>query len=279
MTPEETIRQAYREQKAKAGGAWYSYVARADPDGVLRPVVEDDADHVVAGYSVQKLAIATAVLDKVDRGLLDLDRKITLTADLVAGGSGSYHLQTVYGDELTIAGFLTAMLLVSDNTSVRLCGLVCPAAEINEILAAKGFVHTRVEPQENPNRFGTGVTTPRETQELLLRLAGRTLLSAGSCDFVLGIIRWVNGYMDGIRRNMSSGERSRIGTKPGQDFNTPGAARHEAGILFGANGSPALVFGFFAEALPGLDNYGATLPAVEALAILGRTMFDTIGAP
>ena len=47
--------------------------------------------------------------------------------DIILGGTGIYFLQTVYGDNLTIANFLTAMLLVSDNTAVRLCGLVCPA--------------------------------------------------------------------------------------------------------------------------------------------------------
>jgi beta-lactamase class A len=46
--------------------------------------------------------------------------------------------------------------------------------------------------------------------------------------------------------------------------------------MFGADGAPALVYGFFAEALGDLDNYGATHPAVEAHAVLGRTMFDTI---
>jgi beta-lactamase class A len=276
LPPAERIRRTYARQKARAGGVWHSNVTVVNASGALEPVVADDADFVLHGYSVQKLAVATAVMDKVDRGLLRLDQKLDLTADIILGGSGIYHLHTVWGDDITIANFLTAMLLVSDNTAVRMCGRVVPALEINEILAAKGFAHTRVEPVANPNRFFLGVTTPREINDLLTRLANKTLLSASSCTFLLGILRWINGYHDGVRRNMSSAERSRVATKYGADFNTLGASRHEAGIMFGADGAPALVYGLFAEGLGDLDNYGATHPAVEAHAVLGRVMFDAI---
>jgi beta-lactamase class A len=254
-------------------------VARIGGGGVMESVIEDDPDRVVHGYSVQKLAVAVAVMDKIDRGELHLGRKLHLPADIILGGSGSYFLHTVWGDDITVANVLTAMLLVSDNTAVRMCGRVVPALEINEILAAKGFVDTRVEPVADPNRFFLGTTTPHEITDLLTRLANQTLLSPASCGFLLGILRWINGYHDGIRRNMSSNERSRVATKSGADFNQLGAARHEAGVMFGADGSPALVYGFFAEGLTQLDNYGATHPAVEAHAVLGRTLFDSIGLP
>lgn len=270
------IQRTYQRCTARAGGTWYSHIALVDAAGVARPVVQDDADHVVHGYSVQKLAVATAVMDKIDRGLLRLDDKLDLPADIILGGSGIYHLHTVWGDQITVANFLTAMLLVSDNTSVRMCGRVVPALEINDILAAKGFTHTRVEPVANPNRFFLGVTTPRETHDLLYRLAHKTLLSPASCDFLLSITRWINGYHDGVRRVMSSHERSRVATKYGADFNDLGAARHEAGIMFGADGAPVLTYAMFAEALGDLDNYGATHPAVRAHAVLGRVMFDAI---
>lgn len=271
------IGQTYRRQKARAGGVWHSYVAAVDPAGALRPVIDDDADHVTHGYSVQKLAVATAVMDKIDRGKLRLDQKLDLPASIILGGSGIYSLQTVWGDDLTIANILTALLLVSDNTAVRLCGRVVPGPEINEILAAKGFAHTRVEPlPTNPNRFFLGLTTPREMTDLLWRLANKTVLSPRSCDFLLGITRSINGYVDGIRRNMSSDERSRVATKDGADFDELGAARNEAGLMFDADGAPTLVYGFFADSLGDLDNYGATHRAVQAHAVLGRTMFDGV---
>ncbi|MFC0529455.1 serine hydrolase [Phytohabitans kaempferiae] len=270
------IAALYARQKAKAGGTWHSHIAALDGTGALTTLVADDADHVIHGYSVQKLFVATAVLDKVDRGQLSLGQKLDLPADIILGGSGIYHLHTVWGDDITVANFLTAMLLVSDNTAVRMCGRVVPALEINEILAAKGFTHTRVEPVANPNRFFLGVTTPRETHDLLRRLADKTLLSPASCDFMLGVTRWVNGYHDGVRRNMSSAERSRVATKYGADFNTLGASRHEAGIMFGTDGAPVLTYALFADGLSDLDNYGATHPAVQAHAVLGRAMLDSV---
>jgi beta-lactamase class A len=278
MATAKGIAATYARQKAKAGGTWHTHIAGVDGSGALQPLVEDDADHVTQGYSVQKLAVATAVMDKVDRGELALGQKLDLQADIILGGSGIYFLHSVWGDDITIANFLTAMLLVSDNTAVRMCGRVVPAAEVNEILAAKGFVRTRVEPVANPNRFFLGTTTPREMHDLLWRLATRTLLTPSSCDFLLSITRWINGYMDGVRRNMSSDERSRVATKYGADFNTLGASRHEAGIMFGPDGAPRLTYAMFAEGLGDLENYGATHPAVEAHAVIGRTMFDNMPA-
>jgi beta-lactamase class A len=272
----DCIRSTYLRQKANAGGSWHTHIAGLDSTGALSPIVEDDADHVTQGYSVQKLAVATAVMDKIDRGELTLGQKLDLPADIILGGSGIYFLHTVWGDQITVANFLTAMLLVSDNTAVRMCGRVVPAAEINQILATKGFVHTRVEPVANPNRFFLGTTTPREMHDLLWRLATKTLLSPSSCDFLLSITRWVNGYMDGVRRVMSSNERSRVATKYGADFNTLGASRHEAGIMFGTDGQPKLTYAMFAEGLGELDNYGSTHPAVQAHAVIGRTMLDNL---
>ena len=272
------IRKVYTKGKAFAGGRWHSHVAMVNAEGALQPIIEDDADFVINAYSVQKIAVAMTVLDKVDRGLLRLDQKLDLPASIILRGSGIYHLHGVWGDDITIANFLTAMLVTSDNTAIRMCGRVVPALEINEILAAKGFVHTRVEPVANPNRFFLGFTTPREVHDLLWRLANRTLLSPASCDFLLSLMRWIFGYNDGIRRNMSSAERSRIGSKYGADFNTLGAARHEAGIMFGADGAPVATYAFFADALGDRDNYGATHSAVQLHSILGRVLFDTIGS-
>ncbi|MEV4276916.1 metallo-hydrolase family protein [Actinoplanes xinjiangensis] len=273
------IRKVYEKEKRRAGGVWHTHIAAVGDGGALRPIVEDDADHITHGYSVQKLAVAVAVMDKIDRGLLTLDTRLDMQADIILGGSGIYHLHRVWGDEITVANFLTAMLLVSDNTAVRMCGRVVPALEINEILAAKGFVHTRVEPVANPNRFFLGTTTPREMHDLLWRLATKTLLKPESCDFLLSITRWLNGYHDGVRRVMSSRERERVATKYGADFNELGESRHEVGIMFGADGAPLLTYAMFAEGLGEPENYGATHPAVQAHATIGRTLFDNLPAP
>lgn len=271
------VGRVYREETARAGGRWHSHIALLHP--VVDPIVDDDADATLHAYSVNKVAVAVAVMDKVDRGLLWLDQTLELSGEIIQGGSGIYRLQTVYGDQLTLANILTALLLMSDNTAVRLLGQVAPPTEINEILAAKGFARTRVEPHpEQPHRYWLGWTTPRETHDLLVRLADRSLARPASCDFLLGILRWIHGYHDGVRRTMSSAERSRIATKYAADASVLGASRHEVGIMFDAAGSPALTYSLFADGLGREDNYGATHPGVQAHAVLGRALLDVVDA-
>ena len=267
------LKSLYAAQKKKAGGRWHSYVTAVE-GGTWKNVIADDIDFVIEGASVQKLAVALAVLDKVDRGLQSLDQKLDLPESIILDGSGTYHLQAAFGDDLTIANFLVAMLQVSDNTAVRMCGRVAPGPEINEILAAKGFTHTRVEPVEgNPNRFYLGTTTPREMHTLVKGLADQTLLSASSTQAMLRVMRWSEvGYVDGVRRNMSSAERARIGIKYGAN----GDLRHEVGVIFDTAGAPVLVFSYFADQVGDEDNYGATNPAVQAHAVLGRAMLDAV---
>lgn len=240
------------------------------PDGTHRVAVEDAADVVVAAASVNKVALACAVLDKVDRGELRLDQRLELTADTVLPGDGIYHLQTVWGDQLTLANVLTTMLVLSDNTAVRLCGRVCPGTEVNEYLAGRGFTHTRVEPlPHDPRRMFLGTTTARETHRLLHRLVTGAMVSPASTRLVLSLL---HGFTDGVRRDMSSDERLRTATK----YGALDDGRHEAGIMFDATGAPRLIFAFFAD-LPGHGhNLGATHPLVTAHARLGRHLLNAI---
>jgi beta-lactamase class A len=263
--PARRIRRSYQREIAHAGGTWHALVSFEDC-----VVVEDKADEVVPAASINKLAVACAVLDKIDRGELRLDQRIELTAETVLAGDGIYHLQTVWGDQLTLANVMTALLMLSDNTAVRLCGRVCTGAEVNDYLAGKGFVHTRVQPLPgNPHRMYLGTTTARETHTLLSKLVAGAMVSPSATRFLLDLL---HGFTDGVRRSMSSDERLRTATKYGALHDS----RHEAGIMFGADGRAALIFAFFGD-LPGHGhNFGATNPLVEAHARLGRRMFDEV---
>jgi len=264
------IGRAYARETARAGGAWQAYVTVA---GVAEAAVSDAPDTELEAYSVNKIAVATAVLDKVDRGLLALDQRVDVTADIVVpGGDGIFSLDGAYPSSVTLGHVLAALLTVSDDTAVRLCGLVAPAAEINEILVAKGFPHTQVEPVANPNRFFLGRSTPRETHALLQALVAGTLLSPTSTDAILSRLRAPIAFTDGIRREMSSSERLRIATKAGW-FD---AARHEAGVIFDAAGAPLLTYALFADGQAGADDFGATHPAVQARARMGRAFLDAV---
>ncbi|MGW5055269.1 serine hydrolase [Actinokineospora sp. NPDC004072] len=282
--PPTTLAQAhhaiawrYARETYRAGGVWSSVVAMADADGQFDDVVAVEADRVVEAYSVNKIAVAVAVLDKVDRGLLRLDQRVEVTADIVIRDTdGIFGLDGAYPSSVTLGHALATLLTVSDNTAVRLCGLVCPALELNDILRAKGFTHTQVVPVTNPNRFFLGTTTPRETTSLLHRLAAGELLTESSTQYLLNALRSLTSFTDGIRLQLTSPERLRVATKAGW-FND---GRNEAGLIFTPEGAPVVSYALFAsgpftgDAATNDADFGATHPALRARSALGRTLMN-----
>jgi beta-lactamase class A len=268
------IARRYGREVAEAGGTWSSAISVAGGSAVA-----ENADAVVEAYSVNKIAVATAVLDKIDRGLLTLNQRVDVTeAIVIRDTDGIIPLDGAYPSSITLGHVLAMLLTVSDNTCVRLCGLVCPAAELNEILRAKGFVHTQVVPVANPNRFFLGRTTPNETHTLLQMLVGGTLLSASSTAYLLNVLRSLSSFTDGIRLKLSSAERLRVATKAGWFSN----GRNEAGVIFDESGAPTVTYALFASGTftgdPAANdaNFSATHPALRARAALGRAMVDAV---
>ncbi len=268
-TPAQAARRvaaSYTRRSTEAGGNWQAYVSVADPAGPPVVAVAAEADRRIEAYSVNKIAVATAVLDKIDRGLLTLDQRVEVTAAIVVpGGDGIFSLDGAYPSSVTLGHVLATLLTVSDDTAVRLCGSVCPAAELNAILVGKGFPNTQVQPVANPNRFFLGTSTPRETHDLLRALVAGTLLSPASTAFLLNLLRSPVAFTDGIRRTMSSDERARIATKAGWFAD----ARHEAGVIFDRSGVAVLTYALFADGQADADDFGATHPAVQARAAMG----------
>jgi beta-lactamase class A len=272
--PVDEVAAVYASEVGKAQGTWSSLITVGGATAV-----ESGADTVVEAYSVNKLGVATAVLDKIDRGLLTLDQRVELTSDIVIQDiDGIFALDRAYPSSLTLGNVMANLLTLSDNTAVRLCGLVCPALELNEILRNKGFVVTQVVPVTNPNRFFLGKTTPRETHTLLSKLVAGELLSATSTDYLLNVIRSTSAFNDGIRLNLTTPERLRVATKAGW-FN---AGRNEAGIVFAADGTPGAFYSLFAtgpfsgDAAVNDGDFGAPHPAMRARQALGRTLFDVV---
>ncbi|MCP2202598.1 Beta-lactamase class A [Lentzea flava] len=273
------VAQIYRRQTRRARGDWSSLITIADLDGTTKSAVDENADRVVEAYSVNKVAVAVAVLDKVDRGLIKLDQTVTVSAGIVIQDTdGIFALDGAYPSEVTVGHALANLLTVSDNTAVRLCGLVVPALELNQILRDKGFVHTQVVPVANPNRFFLGTTTARETHTLLQKLVDGQLLSAASTAYLLNILRATASFTDGVRLNLTTNERLRVATKAGWFED----GRNEAGIMFSEDNRAILIYSMFASGTFAGDkaqndqDFSTTHPAVAARAELGRSMFDAV---
>ncbi|GAA4902134.1 beta-lactamase class A [Stackebrandtia albiflava] len=269
----DSIAWSYQRHSGRAGGKWNAHISTVSPDGTRHLAVSHGSDEVLQALSVNKVPVAVAVLDKVDRGLISLDQQVEVSAAIIIpDGDGMFRLDGAYPSMVTVGHALAALLTISDDTAVRLSGLVAPALEINEILVAKGFPNTQVEPVANPNRFYLGTSTPREMHDLFNALVAGELLSAGSTEYLLNLLRSPIAFTDGVRRNMSSDERARVATKAGW-LNDE---RHEAGIMFDSAGAPVLTYSLFASGQGQPGNYGATHPAVEARARMGRDFFDGI---
>ncbi|WP_054056042.1 serine hydrolase [Alloactinosynnema sp. L-07] len=273
------VRRVYERETAKSLGTWASYISVSDVDGAASAAVDVRADEVVEAYSVNKIAVAVAVLDKIDRGLLTLDQRVEVSSAIVSRDTdGIFGLDGAYPSQVTLGHVLATLLTVSDNTCVRLCGLVCPAAELNEILRGKGFVHTQVKPVANPNRFFLGKTTARETHALLRRLVDGELLSATSSAYLLSLLRSLTSFTDGIRLNLSSAERLKVATKAGWFAD----GRNEAGIVFNTADKPTAFYALFAsgqfagDQAANADNYSANHPALRARQVIGRTLVDAV---
>ena len=74
--------------------------------GAAAPAVVGDPDRVVEAYSVNKIAVAVAVLDKVDRGLLALDQRVDVTA--LAKGFRNTRVEPVANPNRFFLGTSTA---------------------------------------------------------------------------------------------------------------------------------------------------------------------------
>ncbi|MBM7775839.1 beta-lactamase class A [Actinokineospora baliensis] len=268
-TPVERVQWAYARETRAAGGAWQSLITLAGQE-----IVSARADDLVEAYSVNKVAVAVAVLDKVDRGQAALTQRLEVTAEIVnTAGDGIFPLDGAYPSSVTVGHAL--LLTVSDDTANRLAGLVTPTAEVNATLVAKGFPKTQVVPTANPNRFYLGKTTPRETHDLFTALAAGRLLTAASTAYLLKILRSQAAHTDGIRRNMSSDDRARVATKAGW-FND---GRNEAGIVFDAAGTPILTYALFSQGAGDPTDFGGTHAAVRARATLGPHLLAAVPGP
>jgi beta-lactamase class A len=133
------------------------------------------ADSLFPTASMIKLPILVTLYDQVERGLWDLDARLTYNDSLFYGDQDDDDIVNKMrpGETVTLSKLAFFMISTSDNTaSLWIQGLV-GGANVNRWLAEHGFestrVNSRVEGREGDREsFGWGQTTPREIAELLV---------------------------------------------------------------------------------------------------------------
>ncbi len=168
-----------------------------------------NADRTFITASVIKFPILLAALDRVQRGELALADRVELLADDIVGGSGLLK-EFDAGVQLTVKDYLTAMIVISDNSATNLMLRLLGIPQVNNYLASLGLTATR---SLRPIRFpaprpgeprGIGETTPAEMVRLLDMLVEGTILTPPLRELALDILRRQQ-YSDGIPRYLPDG--------------------------------------------------------------------------
>jgi beta-lactamase class A len=221
-----------------------------------------NADESVRTASTIKLPIACAVAKFVADGRHAWsDRLVIGRADKV---SGSGVLADFSDDEsVSLRDATTLMIIVSDNTATNLILDHVGGDAVNEYLATLGLERTRVmrkirgdgnqlKPAQGwtregmrpeNQRFGIGVSTPREMVRLLELLEQGKVVDAESSRLVLQMLERQQ-YKDGIGRKI---EQFRVASKSG----SLDALRSDVGIVHTPHGRIAIAV--TVDGLPQID--------------------------
>jgi beta-lactamase class A len=221
---EESISQ--KIEKLSQGLVGRIGVAAQEIDSGLNVTINGDESFVMA--SAYKVAIATTVLDRVDKGELSLDQLVEVPRDMMVVGEIAIAETFPHpGIQLSVANLMEVMITESDNTATDVCmGLAGGPAAVTKNLRRLGITDFRVDRltteilrdfyglpgkatpevvaeafKNNPALATTWIdrnmdfeadprdhATPLAYLKLLLAIDGGTAMSAESSKFLLGIM-------------------------------------------------------------------------------------------
>ena len=160
--------------------------------------IDRHADELFPTASLIKVPIMLALFDRIEKGELSYDKK--LTYDKKRAYPGEDMLESFRdGETITLSKLVSLMITYSDNTASLWCQELAGGGErINAWLAKHGYEKTRVNSrtkgrQDNWKKYGWGQTTPREMADMLVSIRrGRAVSPAASEEMyrVLTRIYW-----------------------------------------------------------------------------------------
>ena len=110
-------------------------------------VISFNGDETFAMASTYKVAIATKVMDLVDKGELSLDQMVDVPPDMYVAGVVAIAERFPYpGVQFSLANLIYPMITESDNTATDVCiGLAGGPAAVTENLRRLGITDFRVD--------------------------------------------------------------------------------------------------------------------------------------
>ncbi|WP_253274237.1 serine hydrolase [Myxosarcina sp. GI1] len=150
--------------------------------------VSIDGQTPLSSASTIKLPILIAFFQDVDAGKIDLQEELTITEEVVGGGSGGMQYEPI-GTKYTALETVTLMITVSDNTATNmLIERLGGQAALNQRFIDLGLTATRLQ-NPLPDLTGTNTTSTEDLGNLLVQLARGELVSIQSRDRLLLIMR------------------------------------------------------------------------------------------
>lgn len=145
-------------------------------------------DSTYSAASIIKIPILVAFFQEVDAGKVRLDEKLTMTKDVIGGGSGGMQYQEV-GKQFSALEIAIQMITVSDNTATNmLIKRLGGAKALNQRFSEWGLANTVIH-NPLPDLEGTNTTTPRDLVYLLAKVEKGELVSVGSRDRIIDIMQ------------------------------------------------------------------------------------------
>ena len=137
--------------------------------------------------STIKIPVLVAFLQAVDAGEIQLDEALTLTPELVAGGSGDMQYQEP-GKQFSALETATKMITISDNTATNMIIERLGGAEVlNQQFQDWGLKDTVIN-SPLPDLEGTNITSPKDLAQVMALVEKGELISLRSRDRFLQIM-------------------------------------------------------------------------------------------
>jgi beta-lactamase class A len=221
--------------------------------------------------STIKLAVMAALFDAITRGELQWSERLTITDAEKVAGSGVIESELSSGVQLPLQDVMHLMMALSDNTATNMILERFPADRVNAYLDRIGLGSTRslrkilgkngpagvsaAGKLEKNQKYGLGVSTPRDMVALVERMERGELVSAEASREMIAVMKRCQDTT-GIRRPF--GELA-VANKTG----ALDALRSDVGIVYSKTGRIAIAITVDGIAQPdwGPDNPGSLLIA------------------
>lgn len=222
-----TISKSLNKLLKTTDGVWGVYVKRM---GSKKVIFQYNQNRIFPAASLGKIPIALFAFSQVERGKNSFKETVPLVEKYKLGGSGVLEYLDS-GLKLTLLDVVKLMLLVSDNTAAKLLVKRFTPQKINCYLNHLGLKVTKLK--IDGNKFGYGLTTPREIAGLLEGIYRGKYFNQELSNTLLDILKKSHNDL-GIRRYLPHDQYN-------EEVKLEVASK--SGSIPGVRGEVALVFG------------------------------------